>query len=127
MKNIALIYQSLTIKLQQAAIVFLVFQPTLVVAAEDATGCVSVINVNGGRSFKNNCTYDIEIAWCYVGKDCRNGDWGYTNTWSFPAGSVRTASTFSSDIASSMLKFSACKGANSTITETNARQHMCYD
>ncbi len=99
----------------------------LLFAAEDATPCISVIDVNGARSFKNNCGFAIEIAWCYVGKDCRHGDWGYTNTWTFGPGFVRSASTFSSDVQSSTLKFGACKGANTRLEELDARQHNCYD
>lgn len=26
---------------------------------------------------RNTCGYDIEARWCYVGADCKNGNWGY--------------------------------------------------
>lgn len=95
-------------------------------AGEDATHCVEVLHgPNGGRSFKNTCGYAIEIAWCYEGRDCRNGSWGYGNTWSFQPGSVRPASTFSNNLAGTALHFAACKDANSSIQELDAHRHIC--
>ena len=105
-------------------------------ATETATGsnsqpameCLSVSPTanNGWFSMKNLCSYIISVSWCYAGtRDCKHGDWGYTNTGNISAGGTRSASTFISRAERGGLVYAVCAGRDVYIQETGPKAFTC--
>lgn len=81
---------------------------------------------NGWFSMKNTCNYMITVSWCYAGtSDCRNGDWGFTNTGNISAGGTRSASTFTGRAERKGLAYAACSGRDVYIQETGPKMFDC--
>lgn len=93
-----------------------------------AMQCVSVTPTgdNGWFAMRNNCNYIITVGWCYAGtSDCKNGNWGYTNTGNIAPGGTRPASTFTSRAERKGLIFAACSGRDAYIQESGPKLFTC--
>jgi len=74
---------------------------------------------------KNSCNYDIEVAWCYQGGDCKYGNWGASNQGTVLAGAEKSASTLVSRSSRLSIHYIACKGRNSYPVDTSATSGYC--
>jgi hypothetical protein len=93
---------------------------------EWAGNCLSVARPpNAWADLTNNCSYDVEARWCYIGLDCKNGDWGLSNQGTIRAGQTRSASSQGSRSSQYNIVFNACKGANSPISEPSKGTIQC--
>lgn len=93
---------------------------------EWAGNCLSVARPpNAWADLTNNCSYDVEARWCYIGLDCKNGDWGLSNQGTIRSGQTRSASSQGSRSSQYNIVFNACKGANSPISEPSKGNIQC--
>jgi hypothetical protein len=93
---------------------------------EPATECVQVIREeNKWAKLYNQCGFTISVSWCYVGEDCKHGNWGYSSASSIRAGQSYPATTFASKSNQYDLLWAACKGGYTTIREPQAGQFFC--
>ena len=93
---------------------------------EGAGNCLSVTRPpNAWAELKNSCSYAVEANWCYVGLDCKYGDWGFTNSATIGPGRSRSASSQGSKSSQYSILFNACKGANASLTEPSKGNTRC--
>lgn len=82
---------------------------------------IAVKKTSGGIDLKNTCGYAVEIGWCVIGHDCKNGDWGYSNQLSLGAG--RTWPIFGS--INRVVNFGACTPINTNVISTSRTEYSC--
>lgn len=96
-------------------------------SGEAANQCVLVRRV-AGKNFAemtNTCPYAIEVSWCYVSLDCKNGTWGLSSQSTLQSGQTKDAVTFGNNAAQYNLSYAACKGANVFFRETGPGVGEC--
>ena len=85
-----------------------------VIAEPSSTG-------SGALQLRNTCNFAVEVGWCVVGLDCKNGGHGFSNQWSLRPG----ASYPISGSKGRQVSFGACTPANSSITSVSSREINC--
>lgn len=93
---------------------------------ESALNCLTVRASRGlfSREISNSCDHGVIVSWCFIGVDCKHGNWGVVAT-AFLAPHRSTSLTSWSPTKGREVYYIACKGRYSNIKETAAQTFQC--
>jgi hypothetical protein len=75
----------------------------------------------GAVELLNTCSHRIEVSWCVEGYDCKNGNWGYSNSTALSPGKSYPAT----GSKGRRVYYAACDTAHASIIEAGNGRFSC--